>query len=59
MAYDDQFAIGRPDIMKHYCNLVNMFGTFKTHNLRDNFKLNMISIENWKKCVNKHWHELN
>jgi hypothetical protein len=45
---DDQFGIGRPDIMKVYFNLINNFGTYHTHYLRDNFKDSIIHINTWK-----------
>jgi hypothetical protein len=45
---DDQFGIGRPDIMKVYFNLINNFGTYHTHHLRDNFKDSIVDINTWK-----------
>jgi hypothetical protein len=45
---DDQFGIGRPDIMNVYFNLINNFGTYHNHHLRNNFKKATITIENWK-----------
>jgi hypothetical protein len=56
MAYDDQSAIGKPQIMRVYLDIINNFGTYQTHNLRENFKLNLISIEYWKYCLTTHWH---
>lgn len=58
MAYDEAFAIGRPQIMRVYFDMINNSPTYQTHNLRDNFKLNMVSIENWKNCLKTQWHYL-
>jgi hypothetical protein len=58
MAYDDQFAVGRPKIMRVYLDMITNYGTYQTHNLRENFKLNLVSIENWKNCLTRHWHHL-
>jgi hypothetical protein len=45
---DDQFAIGRPNIMKEYFNLINNFGTYHNHHLRNNFNNSITTICNWK-----------
>lgn len=48
MGNDDAYGIGRPDIMKVYFNLINNFGTYHNHYLRNNFENSIIHIITWK-----------
>lgn len=50
---DDQFAIGRPNVMNVYFNLINNFGTYHSHHLRENFKNSIIHIDTWKHLLIK------
>jgi len=58
MANDCQFAVGRPKIMQVFFDMINTYATYQTLNLRDNFKLNLVSIENWKNCLTVPWSHL-
>jgi len=50
-AVDDIVAVGKPEIMHTYCNIVDTIGTFENLDKRDNFKVSIIDIEKWIKFL--------
>jgi hypothetical protein len=44
---DDQYAIGRPGIMKVYVDIINNYCTYQNYHGRNNFEFGLCYMPNW------------
>lgn len=48
---DDQYAIGRPGIMKVYVDIINNYCTYQNYHGRNNFKFGLFYMPNWTEAL--------